>query len=260
MTPHDRSDDLDQTLAPFLDTLRDLFGPRLVSVVLYGSAVLNDLAPGYGDLDFLAVVDRDLSDQECHRLVVLRKPLREGTHGILAAMLEGAFLPQSMLCPADSGTALWWGTSGERVWHRNELGWFDLYHIREHGIRVYGDDIRIKIPAASRADLLSDARKVCQAMRQHGRGGNLHSIDWLFTTARLLLWLQEDRLCSKSRAAEWGVQHAMGDWRNLLPRAKEIRQNPIQAQCADTRVWLEALTEPIQDACAELERELGKHM
>jgi len=40
----------------FLRMTRDLFEERLVSVVLYGSIVFDDLAPGYGDLDFLAVV------------------------------------------------------------------------------------------------------------------------------------------------------------------------------------------------------------
>ena len=54
-----RKAELDRTLATFLGMLEDFFGDRLVSVVLYGSVVFDDLAPGYGDLDFLAVVDDD---------------------------------------------------------------------------------------------------------------------------------------------------------------------------------------------------------
>jgi hypothetical protein len=96
---------LGQTLSLFLEELHERLGPRLVSLLLYGSAVFDDLAPGYGELDFLAVIDRDLTEQDSHELVELRRPLREGRHGALAAMLEGAFLPA--LCrhaprPADA--------------------------------------------------------------------------------------------------------------------------------------------------------------
>lgn len=119
-------DDLDGTLDLFLGMLRDFLGERLVSLLLHGLVVFDDLAPGYGDLDFLAVVD--LTEPECQGLIALRAPLRDGTHGILAAMLEGAFLPRKMLDPSRSGEALWWGTTGERVWARNQLGWLTLPH------------------------------------------------------------------------------------------------------------------------------------
>jgi hypothetical protein len=37
---------------------------RLVSVILYGSILFDDLAPGYGDLDFLAVLKGNLTEAE----------------------------------------------------------------------------------------------------------------------------------------------------------------------------------------------------
>lgn len=250
--------DLDRTLALFLKTVRGFLGERLVSVLLYGSVVYGDLAPGYGDLDFAAVVDGDLTEQACQRLVELRKPLRDGTHGILASMLEGAFLPRAMLDPSRPGKALWWGTSGERMWHRNELGWLALHAIREAGTVLWGDDVRHEIPVASRDALLDEVRVACQTMRQHGRGGSLHSIDWLLTAARLLFWLREGRLSSKSEAAEWGSLHAEGEWRKLLPRASHIRRDPASASSASARAWLDALNGPIQEARAELERALAQ--
>lgn len=249
-------DDLDQTLDLFLKMLRDFFGQRLVSLLLYGSVVFDDLAPGYGDLDFLVTVEDDLAEQECRKLIELRKPLRDGAHGILTTMLEGAFLPRDMLDPSRSGRALWWGTSGERIWDRNQLGWLALHAIRECGIVTWGEDVRCEIPVAEQDALLDDVRVACQTMRQHGRAGSLHSLDWLLTAARLLLWLREGRLSSKSAAAEWGYRHAYGKWRSLLPQARDIRLNPAIARSTTTQAWLKALTEPIQEACAEIEREL----
>lgn len=89
--------ELNRTLDLFLEMIVGLLGQRLVSVVLYGSVVFDDLAPRYGDLDFLAVIDGDISDRMARELVELRKPLREGRHGILGEMIEGAFLPRRML-------------------------------------------------------------------------------------------------------------------------------------------------------------------
>lgn len=250
--------DLDQTLALFLKLLGDFFDKRLVSVLLYGSVVFDDLAPGYGDLDFLVVVDRDLTEPECQELVKLRQPLHDGTYGVLAAMLEGAFLSRRMLDSSHPGMALWWGTSGERIWEANHLGWLALHAIRERGMVVWGEDIRPEIPVVSRKALIDDVRAACRALRQHGRGGSLHSVDWLLMAARLLLWLQEGRLCSKSDAAEWGYHHARGEWHHLLPQARQIRLNPALASSAQVRAWLDALVGPIQEAGDEVEQELAR--
>jgi hypothetical protein len=243
-------------LGLFLRILAAFFGEQLVSVLLYGSIVFDDLAPGYGDLDFLTVVKRDLSPDECRQLVELRKPLRSGTYGVVATMIEGAFLPQHMLDPVSAGTALWWGTSGERTWTSNELGWLVLHTIRERGIVAWGEDIRNRIPRASRDVLLQDVQSACDSMKAHGRGGTLHSVDWLLMAARLLLWLREGRLSSKSEAAEWGYVHARGTWRQFLPRARQMRLAPALADTPEARQWLDVLSAPIQQASTELQQEL----
>jgi len=237
----------------------DLLGDDLVSVVLHRSVVFGDLAPGYGDLDFLAVTDCGLDQRTLTSLVELRRPLRGGQHGLLGSMLEGAFLPRQMLDPAVIGRALWWGTSGERQWRRNQLGWLVLHVIRQRGIVIWGGDIRPEIPAASEQDILHDIAQACASMRRNGRGGGLHSVDWLLTAARLIMWLREDgKLSSKSEAADWGHMHAIGAWRELLPRAKQLRKSPALAEEPETQTWLCSLSEPIEEACTELEHELAR--
>ena len=244
------------TIESFIEDCKELFGGRLVSVVLYGSIMFDDLAPGYGDLDFLVVVDGDLSDEDCRSLVELRKPLRSAESSIYAKMLEGAFLPRRMLDPTVKGKAFWWGTSGERPRETNDLGPLVLHVIRERGCVIWGEDMRPEIPRPTREEMVGEVRGFVESIRSHGRGGTLHSVDWLLTAARLLLWLREDRLSSKSEAADWGYAHATGDWRILLPRAKELRLNPSLAESPDTQAWLDGLTDAIQDAGNELEQEL----
>lgn len=247
---------LNLTLELFLRMIKDFFEEQLISVVLYGAIAFDDLAPGYGDLDFLAVVEDNLSNEMCLQLVEIRKPLRTGDYGTLSKMIEGAFLPRQMLDPAKVGQAFWWGTSRERQWESNQLGWLVLYVIRESGIVIWGEDIRREIPKATREALIEDMWMACKNMRQYGRGGDLHTIDWLLTAARLLLWLEEGRLSSKSEAADWGLTHGKGAWRQLLPKAKEIRLNPSIADSDEVKQWLNTLSSSIIEACEEVEHEL----
>ncbi len=250
-----REPELNLTLELFLRMLHDFLGTKLLSVILHGSVAFDDLAPGYGDLDFVAVLEGDLSAETIQGLTELRRPLRSGHLGVLSQMLEGAFLPRAMLDPARTGSALWWGTSRERVWERNGLG--SLVHevIRERGIVIWGEDLRNEAPAAAREELIGEVLRACGSLRRQAGEGGLHAVDPLLTAARLLLWLREGRLSSKSEAADWAREHAAGAWRHLLPQARDLRLNPALANAPEMKTWLAALAIPVNEACDELERE-----
>ncbi len=248
--------ELNRVLGSFVRQILACLGARCRSVILHGAVVFNDLAPGYGDLDFAVIVDDGLSAGDCRELISARAPFRDGAYGVYGAMLEGAFLPCDLLRPANTGTAVWWGTTGERLWDRNKLGWFCHRVIRDRGIVIHGDDVREQFEAPSPEELAQEIRENCRAMREHGRGGSLHSVDWLLTAARLLLWLDEGRLGSKTEAAEWGAENARGAWRALLPRAKAVRLRPDFAERAEIQSWLNDLDPVIAEAAQELENRL----
>jgi hypothetical protein len=245
-------------LEVFLENVHGVLGDRLVSVLLYGSIVFEDLAPGYGDLDFLAVLDAQLTDDDCARLLDIRGPLRSGNYGVICQMIEGAFLPVKMLGPDCRGNGLWWGTSGEKSWERNELGHFVLHTIREHGLVIWGEDVRPRIPEIQRTDILNELLAGCQTTRNHVTPTSLQCLDFLFTAARELLWLKEGRLSSKSESADWGYRNATGEWRRHLPRAKLLRQNPLVANCRDVQEWIRGLGPSISEAIDELEDALKR--
>ncbi len=243
-------------LEVFLRAIRDELGESLLSVVLYGSILFDDLAPGYGDLDFLAVVTDDVEEPTCRRLDELRAVLRNGRYGIHCHMLEGAFLPVHMLGPDAQGKGLWWGTSGERLWERNNLGHFVLHTIRENGLVIWGEDVRSRIPQIRRSDMLGQLLAGCKATRDHATVTTFHCLDFLFTPARELLWLKEGKLSSKSEAADWGHRNAKGEWRRHLPRAKSVRLNPQDAERDSVQEWIAGLGPSILEATLELEHEL----
>ncbi len=142
--------ELDLAIGVFLGTIDETLRGTLRSVILYGSVALGDLAPGYGDLDFVAITDNDIADDRREALIEARRPLRSGPYGVYARMIEGAFLPRHMTCPGSAGKAVWWGTSGERLWESNWLGWFDCLGIRERGVVIHGEDLRCEFPTPAR--------------------------------------------------------------------------------------------------------------
>lgn len=248
--------ELDLALGVFLSIVGETLGDALRSVILYGSVALRDLAPGYGDLDFVAITDDDIADDRREALIEARRPLRSGTSGDCARMIEGAFLPRHMICPGSTGRAVWWGTSGERLWESNWLGWFDCLGIRERGVVIHGEDLRREFPVPTREQLVVEGTRFIVTARKYGRGGELHSVDWLLTAARMLYWLKEGELASKSQAADWAYTNATGDWRAELPKAAWLRRNPDNAETGEVVVWLCTLDVSIQEACCELEAQL----
>ena len=244
----------------FLRMIRDDLGEWLLSVLLYGSILFDDLSPGYGDLDFLAVVADDLDEPASERLTALRAPLRSGEYGLYCQMIEGAFLPANMLSPDAQGKALWWGTTSERLWHKNQLGPFVLHTIREQGLVIWGEDLRRRIPKIRKHEILQELLLHCTASRAHSKPTSLQCLDFLLTPARELLWLKTGKLSSKSEAADWGYRNAKGEWRKHLPRAKFLRRNPQAATCGDVQEWIRSLEPSILDATDELEREVKRAM
>lgn len=249
--------ELNLTLEVFLQAVHDVSGDDLVSVTLYGSLVSGDLSPGYGDLDFLAVVKDDIPEAMYPVMSDLRKPLRSGDYGILATMIEGEFVPRKSLASPEIGQSYYWGTSSDKPRPGSSVRGLVARCVREAGVVIYGEDIRSEIPVPAREEILQDIRDFIPGIREHGRGGGLHSVDWLLTIARFLILVKENRLSSKSEAAEWGYANAKGPWREYLPQAKRIRKNPWMAELAHVKQWLAGLTDPIQQACDELEQELA---
>ena len=247
--------EINQALEVFLRMVYGVFGEDLVSVILYGSLVSDDLAPGYSDLDFLAVVKDDIPAAMYPVMSDLRKPLRSRDYGILATMIEGEFVPRKSLASPEVGQSYYWGTSSDKPRPGNSVRGLVAKCVHEVGVVIYGEDIRSEIPVPTREEILQDIRGSIPGIRQHGRGGGLHSIDWLLTIARFLILVKENRLSSKSEAADWGYANARGAWREYLPEAKRIRKNPQEAEMA--QAWLAGLTDPIQQACDELEQELS---
>ena len=244
-------------LEVFLREAVDVLGDDLVSVIVYGSLVFDDLAPGYGDLDFLAVVKDDIPESLFGRMSDLRKPLRSGHFGVIATMIEGEFIPRKSLGQPETGQSYYWGTSSDKPRVGSSVVGLVAEVVHELGVVVWGADVRSEVPRPTREQLIADLRHHAPGFRDYARGGGLHAVDGLLTVARMMVFLREGRLSSKSEAAEWAYINAKGAWKEHLPQARQVRLNPWMANLAEIRRWLNDLDAPTQQACDELEELLA---
>ncbi|MFH1377769.1 MAG: aminoglycoside adenylyltransferase domain-containing protein [Planctomycetota bacterium] len=238
------------------NTLETFFRERILSILLHGSIVNDDFAIGYSDIDFLVVFNDTISDDDCGQLREMRKRFKAGDCGQLGYALEGAFLPRSMLDPSVLGSAFWWGTSGERRGDKNPLDHFTLQGIRDNGCLIFGCDILSEIPVPTEPDLLKEVDDFIVSARQHAAAGRVKSVDWLLTASRLLKWVTQNEMSSKSAAADWAMIHAQGPWRDSLRQAKSIRLDTASAENPNAKAWLATLRTPILEAIDELESAL----
>lgn len=241
----------------FLRELHSQFGSRLLSVIVYGSLVHGDLAPGYGDLDFVAVVDGDLGPQEKAALKGMRTRLRSGNYGQVASMLEGAFLTRETLNLNTSGSGFWWGTTGERPIDRNPLGWLNSLDLRENGIVVFGADLRSQIPTPSREDIVGEISDTVRMIRREASDAGRYVVDWMLQIARFLVIINECRLTSKTEGALWAEKHAKGSWRYHLSDCSRYRRDAAYRARLGASCLSGKLARPLEEACDELESALA---
>lgn len=152
MISHFQDQKLNKTLGLFVRDLEDRLSDKLKSIYIYGSALHNDLCPGYGDLDFLVILNDNLSCVEIDKLKNLRILYKTISKDIYTSMLEGAFLPLQLI-QGEEGQALWWGTKGENVWSNNQLDLFTMYTIKNHGMLLYGESQNHIMPEISNDEI-----------------------------------------------------------------------------------------------------------
>lgn len=159
---------LEQSLSIFVKDMRAILNRKLRSIYLYGSAIHNDLSPGYGDLDFLVVIGEDLSQNEIeflnkqrsnYRSSLLRRSVDRQIPNLYIDMLEGAFLTINMLS-GEKGSGLWWGTKRESDWTENQLDLFTMHTIKEQSILLYGESHLDNIPSYSKEEFISFLRNM----------------------------------------------------------------------------------------------------
>jgi predicted nucleotidyltransferase len=252
--------ELNAVLDELVRGLKVALDKNLVAACLQGSFAVGDFDE-HSDVDFIVVLEKELSDKEVQSLQTL--------HGCLYDMdcpwaqhLEGSYFPRQILKDySQAGTPLWYLDHGSRSLIRSNhcntvlVRWV----VREHGVPLVGQDpasLVDQIPArALRQEILSTIRDWGQEiLDEPGRFSNrFYQTFIVLNYCRMLHDLRTGKTGSKRAGAEWAKANLDPFWTDLIDRAWDGRPNPAlsvrqPADVEDFRLTLEFIKYIIKEA------------
>ena len=249
---------MESTIACMTAAIADVLGDDAVSVYLYGSAALDDFRPGWSDIDLLALAHSPITSPQAEKLLMLRQslPLRHPIVPYIRAC-EGAVMPLASLTKGQPGTAVYWGTSGQRITSDHTPDCFCLWQLHQGGRLLHGPDVRDAFPIPTPSDLHTATARHLRTILNHGRGSrSIYAFGWLLDTARGLYTVQHDAVIAKTAAGEWALAQGLCPDEAALRLALAVRRDPTLIHDDGVLRQAEGLTESIAGFAEALRREL----
>jgi len=189
------------------DSCAELLGDRLVAVILHGSLVLGDYSPASSDVDFLAIVERPLTDDELAALAELVLARRGKAAGIDLRVVTRAVAGEPAESPA---MELYIGVHHD---HEPELlrrieGERDLVAelsmVRADGRSLVGPDPTAVVAAMPGEWVVTYGDEVIERWQQLTDDAE-HATLMVLTACRIWRFAVDGVHCSKTEAARWAL-------------------------------------------------------
>ena len=138
-----------ETLKQFDYDLREILNENYLDIILYGSNVLNDFIPHYGDIDFIVVLNENLSDLNIEDIFNLHEIYRSKKYNNLEYQLEGVYYPINVLKNIYEefiGCYIGTGRKGWKKIIKFQNSFLDLIQLKSKGICYKNGTYDIYIP------------------------------------------------------------------------------------------------------------------
>ena len=226
---------------------------------IYGSTVLKDFQLGWSDIDFVALVNGPISEDQAKKLLMLRQDmLRAEPDNPYFRSFEGVIANASEYCSQSFRRLVYWGTSGQRITDRYVPDAFSLFELAKYGMPVYGNNEWI-LPAPAKEELVSAVYRHYDTIQNYAvqTDESLYSCGWLLDIARCIYTLRYDDVISKTQAGIWALEKHIFPDESSLRKTIEIRQHPLAFKDReDIKLWLKELGPVVQAYADVLEHEL----
>jgi len=216
---------LDQVLS----AIQSVLGDRLVGLYLYGSLVAGDFDEDTSDLDLLAAMADDVSDEDLPRLALMHLEFA-ATHPAWRDRIEVQYLSTAGLKTFRSTPHRMAVISPGDPLHfvDGDIDWLvNWYSVRESGVSLLGPSPSTLIDAISKQEFV---RAVCQGAlpwREHvmnTKESRPYQAYAILTMCRTLYTVVRGEAVSKRKAASW-AQHDMPAWSSLIADALLWRED-----------------------------------
>lgn len=204
--------DIIELINRFSRAIKEILGNSIVDVILHGSTVDGGFIKGKGDIDFLVLVDKEITDQEYSLIKDYHRNIRKTNS--LDKQLEGCYLTlneeKNLITKG-----VYIGT-GERGWKKFEGDIFsqmDKAHVLQTHYSLYDSHIIETIFTFKWANV--EKELVEQLVGNFRNLNDYEDFDFklhvLHTSARSLFSLEHKTFISKLRALEWLEKHPKFD-------------------------------------------------
>ena len=113
---------------------------EIYGIWLYGSVTMDDFRPGWSDIDFVALTDNPIKENQAQRLLHLRQDcLRSEPDNRYYRSFEGVIANRDEFLKQDFSRVVYWGTSGEKILDRYDPDPFARFELAKYGKSVYGN-------------------------------------------------------------------------------------------------------------------------
>jgi predicted nucleotidyltransferase len=208
--------------------IRQALSPKLLGLYLWGSYVVGDFDPRISDVDLVAALAADVSEEEFLALQAMHDALAQ-RFPAWAGRVEVAYATVATLDRPVEGGEIVRISPGEPLnRRRSDERWIvDWYVVRERGIALFGPPPVLLLAPISREQFVDSVRANVAAWDDltdwaNERQRQAYAI--LLLCRALRATTHGDQL-SKPAAGRW-AQHELPEWADLIGRAVAWRQAP----------------------------------
>lgn len=223
--------ELNAVLSQLVAGLRAMLGGNLVGVYLHGSFAVGG-ADEHSDVDFLVVIERELTEDEQHELRALHERLFQlPSHW--AQHLEGSYVPRDRLRRPDPKREPWFyfdNGATEAIWDNHDNSAVVRWSLREHGVVLEGPSPTMLVDSLSGDELRREVRWVIEDYGDWLRARETWSARLqtlaVISYCRILHTLETGVVAPKRESGEWARETLDAEWRDLIQRALDDRPDP----------------------------------
>ncbi|MFZ1881077.1 MAG: aminoglycoside adenylyltransferase domain-containing protein [Gaiellaceae bacterium] len=226
--------ELNALLDDFVASLHEILGDNLHGAYLQGSFAVGD-ADEHSDVDFIVVTNDEVTDEQRAGL--------EAMHGRLFALethwaqhLEGSYVPKTSLRRLDAMRRpfVYLDNGSTELTLDNHCNTHVVrWSLREHGVTLEGPDPQRLVdpvpPDGMRDELVATVGEYAAWAPAPTKAGGMSQWKQTFlvlTFCRTLHSLASGRVASKRASGEWAIASLDPQWRDLIQRALDDRNDP----------------------------------
>jgi predicted nucleotidyltransferase len=214
--------DVDQLLHKLLAQMQQILDNKLIGLYLYGSLITGDFDRNRSDIDLLAVLAADITDDEFDQLQQMHDDLvKQDTRW--DNRIEVAYLTIAALETYKSHISTIAMISPGEPFHRKEAGreyLLNWHKVRERGIVLFGPSPKTIITPSTKEEFLQVVREHARAWREWvADAQSLPAQAYaILTLCRAWYADRSGEQVSKKKAAQWAEQQAP-EWAPLIRKA-----------------------------------------